>query len=64
MLAFLEELAVCITISLGVRVVTTVAGALFTPAKNVVPDQQQTCGVCGQTKAAEGHLSHEHEATP
>jgi hypothetical protein len=64
MMAILEELVVCIAVSLGVRVVTAVAGALFTPDKSTVPDRRQTCDACGRTMAAEGRLPHQHEATP
>jgi hypothetical protein len=48
MMAFLEELVVCIAISLGVRAVTTVAEALFVPGKTAKPAKPQTCDRCGK----------------
>jgi len=48
MMAFLEELVVCIEISLGVRAVTTVAEALFVPGRTAKPARPQTCERCGK----------------
>jgi hypothetical protein len=61
MMAFLEELVVCIAISLGVRAVTTVAEALFVPGRTAKPERPQTCGECGTAISAEAPL-HQHES--
>ena len=47
MMAFVEELAVCIAVSLGVRVVSAVAEFLFAPEKTAKLERPQTCNRCG-----------------
>jgi hypothetical protein len=44
MMAFIEELAVCIAVSLGVRAVGAVAEFLFAPDKTAKLERPQTCG--------------------
>jgi hypothetical protein len=61
MMAFLEELVVCIAISLGVRAVTTVAEALFVPGRTAKPERPQTCSECGKAISAEASF-HQHES--
>ncbi len=61
MMAFLEEFAVCIAISLGVRAVTAVAEALFAPGKTAKPERPLTCSGCGKFISADvSH--HQHDA--
>lgn len=59
MIVFLEELAVCMAVSLGVRVVTAVAEALFVPGKTAKPERPQTCCRCGEALSADIPL-HQH----
>jgi hypothetical protein len=61
MMAFLEELAVCIAISLGVRAVTTVAETLFVPGKTAKPERPQTCSRCGKAMSDDASL-HQHDS--
>jgi len=61
MVAFLEELVVCIAISLGVRAATAVAGALFVPGKTAKPERSQTCNTCGTALSADIPL-HQHNS--
>ena len=60
MIAFLEELVVCIAVSLGVRAVTTIAGALFSPAKTANLERPQTCSRCGSAMSGDVPL-HQHD---
>jgi hypothetical protein len=53
MMVFLEELVVCIAVSLGVRAVTTVAEVLFVPGKTTKPAQPQTCDRCGKAMSVD-----------
>jgi hypothetical protein len=48
MMAFIEELAVCIAVSLGVRAVSAVAEFLFAPEKTARLERPQTCGGCSE----------------
>lgn len=48
MMAFLEELAASIAISLGVRAATAVAEALFA-GRPANPERPQTCSNCGKS---------------
>jgi hypothetical protein len=47
MLAFLEEFAASIAISLGVRAATAVAEALFA-GRTAKPERPRTCSSCGK----------------
>jgi hypothetical protein len=48
MMAFIEELAVCIAVSLGVRAVGAVAEFLFASEKAAKLERPQTCGGSGE----------------
>jgi hypothetical protein len=61
MMAFLEELVVCIAISLGVRAVTSVAAGLFVPGEAAKPERPQICSRCGEAVSAGAPL-HQHES--
>jgi hypothetical protein len=61
MMAFLEELVVCIAISLGVRAATAVAEVLFVPGKTAKPEPPQTCSRCSNDLSADIPL-HRHDA--
>jgi hypothetical protein len=47
MMAFLEELAASILISLGIRAATSVAGAMFA-GRTAKPEPPRTCSSCGK----------------
>jgi hypothetical protein len=59
MMMFLEELVVCIAVSLGVKAATAVAEALFVPGKTTKPERPQTCCRCGDALSADTPL-HQH----
>jgi hypothetical protein len=61
MMVFLEELVVCIAVSLGVRAATAVAEALFVPGKTAKPERAETCGRCGKALSADMSL-HQHDS--
>jgi hypothetical protein len=61
MMVFLEELVVCIAISLGVRAVAAVSNVLFAPGKTPKPEPHQTCSRCGKAMPA-GVPLHQHDS--
>jgi hypothetical protein len=46
MTGILEELAVCLVVSLGLRAISAVAQILSTPDKTSVPQRGPTCAHC------------------
>jgi hypothetical protein len=61
MMAFLEELAASIVISLGIRAATSVAEALFA-GRTAKPERPRTCSSCG--KVMHQPASGRHDAAP
>jgi hypothetical protein len=60
MMVFLEELVVCIAVSLGVRAVTAVSTVLFAPGKTPKPEPPQTCSRCGKVMSAD--VPHQYDS--
>jgi hypothetical protein len=62
MIALLEELVVCIAISLGIKAATAAAEVLFVPGKAAKSQRPPTCSSCGKALSPDLPLR-EHESS-
>jgi hypothetical protein len=53
MLAFVEELAIGIAVSLALRAIGSAAEFLFAPEREAKPERAQTCSHCGSVASAD-----------